>query len=296
MIQLYRLLPLLGLVLLVQACSRPIAQFSYQGEPKAPAEISFVNESEKAERYEWDFGDGNTSQDSMPTHRYRSSGNYLVQLKAYKGKKARQIEKRILIQAPEECLVELETPFGSMLIQLYDETPQHRDNFVKLAEKEYYDSLLFHRVINGFMIQGGDPKSKNANPKAQLGTGGPGYTVKAEFVDTLVHVKGALAAARRGDNVNPKKESSGSQFYIVQGRPVTDAMLDQIEGQKGFRYAKINRDAYKKMGGTPFLDQDYTVFGRVLEGLEVVDKIAQVSTLPGDRPKEDVWMKIRVIK
>lgn len=296
MIQLYRFLSLLVLILIVQACSRPIAQFSYNGEPKAPAEISFVNESEKAERYEWDFGDGVTSQDSMPTHRYRSSGNYLVQLRAFKGKKARTIEKRILIQAPEECLLELETAFGNMLIQLYDETPKHRDNFVKLAEQSFFDSLLFHRVIKGFMVQGGDPKSKNAKPGVALGTGGPGYTVSAEFVDTLVHVKGALAAARRGDQVNPKKESSGSQFYIVHGRKVTGAMLDQIEGQKGFRYSKDSRDAYLELGGTPFLDKDYTVFGRVIEGLDIIDKIAGVKTVPGDRPQEDVWMKIRVVK
>jgi peptidyl-prolyl cis-trans isomerase B (cyclophilin B) len=125
--------------------------------------------------------------------------------------------------------------------------------------------------------------------------GGPGYTVDAEFVDTLVHVKGALAAARQGDQVNPKKASSGSQFYIVHGGPVTDQTLDQIEARKGFRYGRDEREAYLRSGGTPFLDRDYTVFGQVIEGLDVIDRIASVQKDPRDRPVKDVRMKIRVI-
>ena len=144
------------------------------------------------------------------------------------------------------------------------------------------------------MVQGGDPNSRGAKPGQQLGFGGPSYKVPAEFVDSLVHVKGSLAAARDG---NPQKASSASQFYIVQGSgPIGDDQLNMLEAQKGFRYSSEQREAYKTLGGTPFLDRDYTVFGRIIEGLEIVDKIAGVKTGPNDRPVEDVKMKIRVIK
>lgn len=283
------------ILLMMTACSRPIAKFSYKGELQAPAEVSFENESEKAETYEWDFGDGATSKEVSPQHRYRQSGNYLVRLKAMKDKKARVIEQQVQILAPDQCLVEIETPFGNMLVELFNATPEHRDNFVKLTREGYFDSLLFHRVINGFMIQGGDPNSRNASSEQPLGMGGPGYTLPAEFVDTLAHVKGMLAAARTGGPSNPEKRSSGSQFYIVQGKNVTEAELNQMEGRKGIRYPKNIREAYLELGGTPFLDQEYTVFGRVIEGLEVIDRIAEVQTDARDRPREDVWMKIYLI-
>lgn len=282
----------------LSACARPIADFTYayQEGKKAPSAIRFQNQSQKAESYEWIFGDGNSSKDTSPIHEFKQSGKYEVQLKAYKGNKARIKTQQIMIEAPENCLVEIETPFGAMLVELSNATPQHRDNFLKLTEEGFYDSLLFHRVINGFMIQGGDPSSKNAAAGAQLGSGGPGYTLPAEFADTLVHLKGAIAAARQGDQVNPQKRSSGSQFYIVQGQRTTPASLDQMEARKGFRYTKAQRDAYVEIGGTPFLDRDYTVFGRIIKGLDVLDEIAKVQTDPRDRPVEDVWMKIRVIK
>ena len=200
----------------------------------------------------------------------------------------------VQITAPERCLVEIETDFGTMTAELYNSTPKHRDNFIKLAEEGYYNDLLFHRVINGFMIQGGDPNSRNAPAGQMLGSGGPNYQIPAEFVDTLAHVKGALAAARTN---NPEKKSSGSQFYIVQGGgPVNEQMLNQIEASKGFHYTPEQREQYQSLGGTPFLDRDYTVFGRVIKGLEVIDKIAATQTSAGDRPVKDVKMKMRVIK
>ncbi len=191
----------------------------------------------------------------------------------------------------------LETSMGNMTIELFDKTPQHRDNFIKLADEAFFNDLLFHRVINGFMIQGGDPNSKNAAPNVPLGSGGPGYTVPAEFDEELIHVKGVLSAARQGDQVNPMKASSGSQFYVVQGKTETDQSLNSIEMRKGFKYTQQQRDVYKTLGGTPFLDGDYTVFGRVIEGLDVIDKIASVQTnrAIGDRPVEDVKMKITVL-
>ncbi|HKK79801.1 MAG TPA: peptidylprolyl isomerase, partial [Phaeodactylibacter sp.] len=206
------------------------------------------------------------------------------------------VEKSIEVNPPDACLVEIQTEYGNMLVQLYDATPQHQDNFLKLAQDGFYDSLLFHRVINNFMIQGGDPDSKGAKPGKPLGSGGPGYTIPAEFVDSLIHVKGALSAARTGDAVNPERRSSGSQFYIVHGQPQTEQELAMIEARKGIRYTSEQKQAYMEQGGTPFLDQDYTVFGRVIEGLEVIDKIATVPTDQRDRPKEDVRMKVRVIR
>jgi peptidylprolyl isomerase len=249
----------------------------------------------------------------------------------------------------KDVMVELSTEFGTMKILLYGETPKHRDNFLKLVEQGFYNDLLFHRVIKDFMIQGGDPDSKGAAQGKQLGAGDVGYTIPAEFVyPKYYHKKGALAAARQGDQVNPEKRSSGCQFYIVQGKKLTDAEIKQMEynllGQaKESRFYEIVRErsaeiqklrmeknqaglnnlqseivaqledefkdkasqyvmsdemkeVYKTVGGTPFLDNSYTVFGEVVEGLDVIDKIAAVETAPGDRPKSDVKMKIKVIK
>jgi len=199
-----------------------------------------------------------------------------------------------------------------MVVQLSDSTPQHRDNFVKLVEEGFYDSLLFHRVIKEFMVQGGDPQSKGASENARLGNGGPGYTIEAEIRPDHLHIKGALAAARQGDNLNPEKRSSGSQFYLVQGRPFSEVEMSGIEGRIAnfaneygnglqnvengqFVYSAESREAYQRLGGTPFLDMQYTVFGYVVEGLSVIDSIAAVETdrRRGDRPVEDVVMSMK---
>jgi peptidyl-prolyl cis-trans isomerase B (cyclophilin B) len=194
-------------------------------------------------------------------------------------------------------MVEMVTNMGTLKIELYDNTPQHRDNFIKLVEQGFYDSVLFHRIIPSFMIQGGDPDSKGAPAGKMLGMCGPGYTVPAEFVDSNLHVKGALAAARMGDQMNPTKASSGSQFYIVQGQSLSDGMLDQIEGMKKIKYTPEQRSLYKEKGGTPFLDRDYTVFGELVEGFDVLDKISAVARDRGDRPNEDVMIiKATLIK
>ena len=195
---------------------------------------------------------------------------------------------------PQDTYALIETDFGDMKVLLYDTTPLHKENFIKLANQGFYDSLLFHRVIEGFMIQGGDPQSRLAGPTDRLGSGGPGYTIPAEI--GAIHVKGALSAARQGDGENPNKESSGSQFYVVQGRKQTDAQLDAFASRKGIAYSPTQRELYKTLGGTPMLDQDYTVFGEVVEGMEVIDKIAAVRTRPGDRPVEDVRMKVSIVE
>jgi cyclophilin family peptidyl-prolyl cis-trans isomerase len=248
----------------------------------------------------------------------------------------------------KDFLVKIKTNYGEIVAILYDETPKHKQNFVKLAQAHYFDSLLFHRVIEGFMIQGGDPNSKRAKPGENLGNGGPGYTVDAEFNSKLFHKKGALAAARLGDGQNPTKASSGSQFYIVQGKVVPENEVNSLKYDQGKLNAAIQQylskpenkpvgdslrqlymtgnmeafnnkvfslapvvekatgikvmndvspekiKAYTTIGGTPFLDNGYTVFGEVIKGMDVVEKIAVVAKGPGDRPTEDVRMFVSV--
>lgn len=184
----------------------------------------------------------------------------------------------------------IETPYGDIKVLLYNETPKHRDNFVKLVKEGFYDSLLFHRTIQNFMIQGGDPQSRAAAPGQVLGMGGPGYRIDPEI--GAPHFRGTLAAAR---NQDPDKKSSGSQFYIVQGRPVNDQMLAYVEQQNNVRYNDTQRQLYKERGGTPDLDGNYTVFGEVVEGMEVVDRITTLQTDSNDRPLEDVRFTIRMI-
>jgi cyclophilin family peptidyl-prolyl cis-trans isomerase len=195
----------------------------------------------------------------------------------------------------------LQTSMGDIIVRLSDSTPLHRDNFLKLAKTGFYDSVLFHRVMNGFMIQAGDPNSKSAKAGMPLGNGSPGYTVPAEFRTSLFHKKGMLAAARWPDNVNPEKASSGSQFYIVQGKKFTDAGLDSVETIRLKRKIPVEqREVYKTIGGSPHLDQTYTVYGEVVKGLDVVEKISLVPTSKGtdkDRPLQDVSIiKAKLIK
>jgi peptidyl-prolyl cis-trans isomerase B (cyclophilin B) len=197
--------------------------------------------------------------------------------------------------AQKEQLVKISTDYGDMLIKLYNETPKHRDNFIKLAKEGFYNGTIFHRVIQGFMIQGGDPQSKNPQPGAMYGNGGPGYTIPAEFNKELFHKKGALAAAREGDQVNPTKASSGSQFYIVQGKTWTNTELAQMGQKMGIIFPQEHKKVYETLGGTPFLDMNYTVFGEVVMGLDVIDKIAATKTLPGDRPAKDIKMTVSLV-
>ena len=171
--------------------------------------------------------------------------------------------------------------------------PEHRDNFVKLAKEGFYDSLLFHRVIPGFMIQGGDPNSKNAAPSQMLGDGGPGYTLDAEIGE--LHYKGALAAARLGDQQNPERKSSGSQFYIVEGRPINEALLQQMTQQTGMEYSPEQQQKYMERGGYPPLDGQYTVFGEVVEGMDVVSQIAAAPRNNMDRPEQDIRMSVEIV-
>lgn len=239
--------------------------------------------------------------------------------------------------------VKIQTSLGDIVVRLYDETPVHRDNFVKLAKDGYYDGTLFHRVIKDFMIQGGDPDSKGAPSGKRLGTGGPDYTLEAEIKDGLFHKRGALAAARQGDEVNPERRSSGSQFYIVWGQVYKEGQLRQFSKQlkmqrmqeifnglaaehrdeimqmrrernrvalqelqdklaaeaetRAAEYAGLTDEQlkiYSTVGGTPHLDGQYTVFGEVEEGLDVVEMIQNSATAGDDRPMDDITMNISV--
>ncbi|MGV3558476.1 peptidylprolyl isomerase [Larkinella arboricola] len=193
----------------------------------------------------------------------------------------------------KDYLVTINTEFGPMRLILYDQTPKHKANFIKLTKEKFYDGLLFHRIIQNFMIQGGDPDSRNAPPDQMLGSGDVGYTIPAEFVPELYHKKGALAAAR---NNNPEKASSGCQFYVVQGRVWNDAELQQqterIAQMKGRQPTDAQKQVYQTLGGSPHLDGNYTVFGEVIDGMAVVDSIARQPANPLNRPLKDLKMTV----
>ncbi len=197
-------------------------------------------------------------------------------------------------QKPTHYYIHIKTDKGDAILKLYNATPKHRDNFYKLVTEGYYDSLLFHRVIKNFMIQGGDPDSRYAADRVRLGSGGPDYRIPAEIQDTLIHKKGAIAAAR--DN-NPAKQSSGSQFYLVQGRKFSTAGLDSLETFrfKGKKLSDYQRNTYGRIGGVPHLDGEYTVFGELVSGLEIIDRIAEVSTDEFDRPLMNERMAMELL-
>jgi len=195
-------------------------------------------------------------------------------------------------KAPKNQYVRIKTSYGECIIRLYNETPQHRDNFIKLAKKGFYNGTLFHRVIQDFMIQGGDPDSKNAKPGIELGNGDVGYTIPAEFRDSLFHKRGVLAAAR---DDNPKKASSGCQFYMVEGKRLTDAEIDGQDKRSGHKTPEWERAYYRTIGGTPHLDANYTVYGEVVAGIDMVDMIAAVKKDGNDRPLVDVPMTVEVL-
>ncbi|MBC8111276.1 MAG: peptidylprolyl isomerase [Verrucomicrobia bacterium] len=196
-------------------------------------------------------------------------------------------------KSSKDYLVTITTDFGEAKLILYDQTPKHKANFIKLAQKKFYDGLLFHRIIEGFMIQGGDPTSKNATPEQSLGDGNVGYTVPAEFDPKIFHKKGVIAAAR---DDRPDKASSGCQFYIVQGKKFTDDMFPAAEKRSGRIIPEDQKQIYRTLGGTPHLDMNYTAYGEVISGLEMVDKIAAQSKNTKDRPQKDIRMKVSVEK
>ena len=191
-------------------------------------------------------------------------------------------------------IVTISTEYGDIKILLYNETPKHRDNFLKLAKEGFFDGLLFHRIIKNFVVQGGDPDSRNAPPDTLLGNGGPGYDIPAEILPQFKHKRGAVGAARESDDVNPERKSSGSQFYIVVGKKFDEAAIQKVEQKYKRKFSKKDRKLYRTIGGTPHLDGNYTVFGEVIEGMDIVDKMSVVPTDTNNRPVKDIKMKIKV--
>lgn len=204
----------------------------------------------------------------------------------------------------DKKMVIIATSFGDMKLELYNETPGHRDNFIKLVSENYYNGTLFHRVMKDFMIQGGDPESKGAAPGQRLGTGGPGYTIPAEINHGFIHQKGALCSARQPDRVNPEFNSSGSQFYIVEGRVIDATTVLSMEERRNsllpeeqrWTYTDAQVHAYTTVGGTPQLDGSYTVFGQLTEGFDVLDAISVAQADKFNRPTVDIPMEVMIVK
>jgi len=207
------------------------------------------------------------------------------------------VNNKTSVKKDSTIRIQIITDSGIIIVRLYDSTPNHRDNFVKLVKAGFYDSLLFHRVIPNFMIQGGDPTSKNAPPNMLLGDGGDSMTkIPAEFKPYYFHKRGVLAAARDGDDVNPTRASSACQFYIVTGQKFTDDQLNQIELKTNRKFTPEERMAYETIGGAPWLDQVYTIFGEVESGMEVVDKISLVPRDANDRPLGNIKMQMKIVE
>ncbi len=197
---------------------------------------------------------------------------------------------------PKNKYAKITTPKGECIVKLYNETPLHRDNFLKLTKEGFFNGILFHRVIKDFMIQGGDPKTKKVNPDSTAGNDEPENGIPAEFRDSLFHKKGVLAAAREGDAQNPEKKSSRCQFYLVQGKIFTDSSLNVVEEKRlKFKLPEWQRQVYKTIGGTPHLDRNYTVYGEIVKGIEMVDAVAVVATDKGNRPITDVDMSVTIL-
>jgi peptidyl-prolyl cis-trans isomerase B (cyclophilin B) len=273
------------------SCSSPEADFeaSYANGEENPTQLKFTNKSSNSDSYTWYFGDGSTSTVESPIHEFQAFGSVMVVLEAKKGPNVTRDTNYVNIPEPPRKQALIETPMGNMVVELFNTTPLHRDNFLKLVSSGFYDGLLFHRVMDNFMVQGGDPDSRDAVPGQQLGLGDPGYTITPEIRE--LHYKGALAAARKPTEM----PSSGSQFYIVEGKKYSSIELANVGSQYGNTYNEAHKKKYAEVGGTPFLDNQYTVFGQVIKGIEVLDVLSTVEVDQANRPLEDIKMKISVI-
>ncbi len=266
------------------SCARPIAEFAIPASSNtAPVELTFDNRSEQAEDYIWRLDEKVVSRESIYSHQFINSGRYIISLEAIKGGKSTTKKQEVIINAPEKCHVLMETSLGNMTFELSEKTQGHLKNFTALIESGYYNGLAFHRVIDGFMVQGGNDNTRKEKKKYDYPA-----TIPHEIDPTLHHYQGALAAARMPDSVNPEKASSGTQFYIVEGTAQKTKGLNKMAASKLFTYTQEQLDKYIEIGGAPQLDGEYTVFGYLVSGIHVLEKISSVETDKTDKPNEDV--------
>ncbi len=270
----------------MSACSKPIADFTLidvQKENQLPLRLQANNTSSNASAYVWKVNGREISTDDNLDYQCYDSGRYVIELEAKEGDKYSTKKDEIVIEASETCLLLMRTTEGNMVFSLLEETPRHLHNMEKLIASKYYEGLLFHRIIDDFMIQGGDNKTRSSGRRHT-----EPETIDHEIKTEFPHYRGALAAARMPDDINPNKASSGSQFYIVDGRSYDIDKIRKAEKEKYFDYTDEQRQTYVSKGGAPQLDGEYTVFGYMVAGFEVLDKIAQVETDKYDRPIDDV--------
>lgn len=268
----------------MSACAKPISNFkTHPGDLIAPTTINFKNLSTDSESYVWKIDSEVVSGSTDLNHLFLSSGRHTIELISTKGSKQSISQQEIIIEAPTQCLVYILTNYGPLVVTLNDQTPIHRDNFLELVNSSFYDGIKFHRIINGFMIQAGDPNTNTASQKIKHPK-----EIKEEINNDLLHYKGALAAARLPDNVNPTKASSGTQFYIVEGQKLSEKAIEEYGYSRLKDYTEEQKAQYLKDGGAPQLDGKYTVFGQLIDGFETLEKISDVSTDKNNKPIEPV--------
>jgi len=265
-------------------CATPVASFDFEKtELRVPASIYLENSSQNSEECSWYIDGKEISSEQNLDYTFMESGRHVIELKAYKGNKVVSTSKEIFVKPSLSCLVLVETTAGDLVLELSETTPAHLSNFSALVESGYYHGLIFHRVIQNFMIQGGDNESRSGGKRYE-----DPQTIPAEIDVSLPHYRGALAAARMPDDMNPTKASSGSQFYIVDGRPLTAAKMKKVQAEKLFDYTDEQLVKYTEVGGAPQLDGEYTVFGYLISGYDVLDRIAQTTTDSYDKPLQDI--------
>ena len=271
------------ILLLATACSKPVANFLVEGDTQLISPITFTNISTNAEKYTWKVDDKIVSEDVNLQYNFYESGRHSVQLIATKGNKSVSESNDVFINPPTTCLVLLKTNFGNMTLSLNEETPMHLQNFVEMVNSGYYEGVIFHRVMDGFMIQGGDDKLRKTKFKGKIPD-----VIQPEINNSLYHIRGALAAARMPDEINPGKNSSSTQFYIVDGRSVDEDKLKDTESSKLINYSDEQIEGYLSNGGAPQLDGEYTVFGFLVDGFDVLESISVVKTNERDKSLEEV--------
>lgn len=272
--------------MLLSACSKPIADFTLkdaQKENQLPLLLQADNTSSNASSYIWKLNGREVSTSANLEHPVYDSGRYIIELEAIEDGKTHIQKKEIIVYPTESCLLLMRTSHGDLVFELLEDTPLHLRNMEQLIESKYYNGLLFHRVIDDFMIQGGDNKSRSSGRRYD-----EPKPIDHEIITDYPHYRGALAAARMPDAINPERASSGSQFYIVDGREYDLERMRKVQRDKYFDYTEEQLLTYVDKGGAPQLDGEYTVFGYMKQGFEVLDKIATVRTDKYDRPVDDV--------